>query len=553
MGNMDNNIYTRILLMSANPLNTSRLRLDEEMREIKEGLKRSKQRDRYVINTAEAVQYRDIHRAILDYEPQIIHFSGHGAGEEGLIFASEIGQTKLIDAAALAQLFQLFSTQVECVVLNACYSQYQAEGIAQHINYVVGMSQTIQDRAALEFAVGFYDALGAGKGYKFAYQLGCSLIKIAGIPQELIPQLVTKDNLNALSSSESDGVELADTADTFDIELDTDIYINRPPIEAKCYETILHTGALIRIKAPQKMGKTLLLENLLSYASEQGYKTTKLDLKLADKSVLANLQSFLKWLCVDVSDSLDMEAKLSEHWQDIYGLNKNCTRYFQRYLLTNIENPLVFAIDNFELLFEYPDIFSEFCKLLRSWYETAKQGDKVGNIWKKLRLVVVHSTDAYPSLDTNYSPFNVGLAIDLPEFTSNQVEAVAACYHLNRQVGEQGVNQLMGLVGGHPYLVQQALSSLKNQQTTLKQLLQLAPTEQGIFANHLRQLLWNLQRNPRLKDGYKKVVMAKFPIPVDSEVSFKLQSLGLVKLSGNDCIPSCDLYRQYFSARLVEN
>ncbi len=343
MGNMDNNIYTRILLMSANPLNTSRLRLDEEMREIKEGLKRSKQRDRYVINTAEAVQYRDIHRAILDYEPQIIHFSGHGAGEEGLIFASEIGQTKLIDAAALAQLFQLFSTQVECVVLNACYSQYQAEGIAQHINYVVGMSQTIQDRAALEFAVGFYDALGAGKGYKFAYQLGCSLIKIAGIPQELIPQLVTKDNLNALSSSESDGVELADTADTFDIELDTDIYINRPPIEAKCYETILHTGALIRIKAPQKMGKTLLLENLLSYASEQGYKTTKLDLKLADKSVLANLQSFLKWLCVDVSDSLDMEAKLSEHWQDIYGLNKNCTRYFQRYLLTDIENPLVFA------------------------------------------------------------------------------------------------------------------------------------------------------------------------------------------------------------------
>jgi hypothetical protein len=550
---MDNNIYTRILLMSANPLSTSRLRLDEEMREIKEGLKRSKQRDKYIINTAEAVRYRDIHRAILDYEPQIIHFSGHGAGEKGLIFEDEIGQIKLIDAAALGQLFQLFSEQVECVVLNACYSQYQAEGIAQHINYVVGMSQTIQDKAALEFAIGFYDALGAGKDYKFAYQLGCSLVKIAGIPQELIPQLVTKHNLNVLPSSNADGVELVDADDKFDTELNnTDIYINRPPIEAKCYETILHTGALIRIKAPQKMGKTLLLENLLSYATEQGYKTTKLDLKLADTSVLANLQSFLQWLCVGVSDSLDMEAKLDEHWQDMYGLNKNCTRYFQRYILTNIENPLVFAIDNFELLFEYPDIFSEFCKLLRSWYETAKQGDKVGNIWKKLRLVVVHSTDAYPTLDTNYSPFNVGLAIDLPEFTPNQVEAVARCYYLNGQFGEQGVSQLMELVGGHPYLVQQALSNLKNQQTTLKQLLQLAPTEQGIFANHLRQLLWNLQHNPRLKDAYKKVVMAKFPVPVDSEVSFKLHSLGLVKLSGNDCIPSCNLYRQYFSARLLE-
>jgi AAA-like domain len=359
--------------------------------------------------------------------------------------------------------------------------------------------------------------------------------------------LVTKDDLQAPCESQSE-VELPDTADNFD----TDIYIDRPPIETKCYETILHTGALIRIKAPTKMGKTSLLENLLSYASEQGYQSAKLDLNLADKLVLTNLESFLQWLCADVSDSLDMEAKLSEHWQDMYGLNKNCTRYFQRYLLTSIENPLVLAIDNFELLFEYPDIFSEFSKLLRSWYEKAKQADKIGNIWKKMRLLVVHSTDAYPALDTNYSPFNVGLAVDLPEFTQSQVEAVAACYHLNGKVGEQGVNQLMELVGGHPYLVQQAFSNLKNKQTSLKQLLQLAPTEQGIYANHLRQLLWNLQHNPSLKDAYKKVVMAKFPVPVDSEVSFKLQSLGLVKLSGNECIPSCDLYRQYFCARLVE-
>lgn len=178
----------------------------------------------------------------------------------------------------------------------------------------------------------------------------------------------------------------------------------------------------------------------------------------------------MQWLCVDVAESLDMAAKLDEHWQDMYGLNKNCTRYFQRYLLTNIENPLVFAIDSFELLFEHPDIFSEFCKLLRSWHETAKQGDKIGNIWKKLRLVVVHSTDAYPALDTNHSPFNVGLAVDLPEFTPNQVSSVAAHYRFNGQFGEQQVNQLMEFVGGHPYLVQEALINLKKQQTTLKQL-----------------------------------------------------------------------------------
>ncbi len=183
----------RILILSANPRKTSRLRLDEEMREIKEGLRRAKGRDQYSIDTAEAVRYRDIHRAILDYEPQIIHFSGHGAGEEGLLFEDETGQVKLVDAEAIAGLFELFADQVECVVLNACYSKIQAQEIARHINYVVGMSKAIKDRAAIEFAVGFYDALGAGRSIEFAHKLGCSAIRMAGIAEEhLKPILLEK-------------------------------------------------------------------------------------------------------------------------------------------------------------------------------------------------------------------------------------------------------------------------------------------------------------------------------------------------------------------------
>jgi hypothetical protein len=95
----------KILLMSANPSGTSQLRLDEEMREIKEGLRRAHMRDRFSIDRAEAVRYRDIHRAILDYKPHIIHFSGHGSGEDGLVFEDEPGQIKLVDAEALAGLF----------------------------------------------------------------------------------------------------------------------------------------------------------------------------------------------------------------------------------------------------------------------------------------------------------------------------------------------------------------------------------------------------------------------------------------------------------------
>ncbi|NEP43958.1 MAG: CHAT domain-containing protein, partial [Okeania sp. SIO2H7] len=139
----NNTTYRKILILSANPKSTSSLRLDEEMREIKEGLRRSPSRDLFLIESAEATRYRDIRRAILDYQPNIVHFSGHGAGHDGLVFEDETGSQKLVDTEALAGLFQLFSEQVECVVLNACYSEYQAQEIVKYINYVIGMSQAI--------------------------------------------------------------------------------------------------------------------------------------------------------------------------------------------------------------------------------------------------------------------------------------------------------------------------------------------------------------------------------------------------------------------------
>ena len=89
-------------------------------------------------------------------------------------------------------MFKLFADRVECIVLNACYSEVQAQAISEHINYVVGMSDAMEDRAAIEFAIGFYDALGAGKSYEFAHRLGCAVIRVAGITEHLTPKLLTK-------------------------------------------------------------------------------------------------------------------------------------------------------------------------------------------------------------------------------------------------------------------------------------------------------------------------------------------------------------------------
>jgi TIR domain/CHAT domain len=185
----------KVLILAANPKGTTPLRLNEELRDIAEGLRRAENRDQFSLEQHLAVRSRDIRRALLDYKPQIVHFSGHGAGEEGLVFEDEIGQSKLISSAALAGLFELFAEQIECVVLNGCYSEVQARAIAQHINYVVGMRRAIGDKAAIEFAVGFYDALGAGRSIEFAYKLGCSAIQMAGVEEHLTPVLLPKSEV----------------------------------------------------------------------------------------------------------------------------------------------------------------------------------------------------------------------------------------------------------------------------------------------------------------------------------------------------------------------
>lgn len=182
-----------ILILASSPIDQARLCLDREVREIDEGLRRSQKREQFTLQQKWAVRPDDLRRALLDFHPQIVHFSGHGSGENGLMLENNLGEAQLVPTNALVNLFKLFSDRgVECVVLNACYAEVQAEAISQHINYVVGMSDEISDDAALKFAVGFYDALGAGWSYKDAYDMGCSAIALEGIPEELTPVLKTR-------------------------------------------------------------------------------------------------------------------------------------------------------------------------------------------------------------------------------------------------------------------------------------------------------------------------------------------------------------------------
>jgi hypothetical protein len=200
--NISNTEKVSILFLAADPSDASRLRLGEELREIQEKLQLAKQRERFELHQRMSVRPADISQALLDIQPQIVHFSGHGATTGALCFENQAGQTQPVPPDALAALFEQFTQDISCVILNACYSEVQAKVIAEHIENVVGMNEAIGDKAAIAFAVGFYQALGAGRSIEDAFKLGIVQIRLQGIPDHLIPVLIRRRVSNESSDTE---------------------------------------------------------------------------------------------------------------------------------------------------------------------------------------------------------------------------------------------------------------------------------------------------------------------------------------------------------------
>ncbi len=140
-----------------------------------------------------SVRPSDISQALLDLAPQVVHFSGHGTVDGALCFEDKLGKIHPIKPDALAALFEQFNMQVECVILNACYSESQTNAIAQHIDYVIGMNQAIGDNAAIAFSIGFYQAIGAGRSIEEAYKLGYVQIGLQNSGNHLTPVFIKND------------------------------------------------------------------------------------------------------------------------------------------------------------------------------------------------------------------------------------------------------------------------------------------------------------------------------------------------------------------------
>jgi hypothetical protein len=186
----------KVLFLAANPTSTPRFALDEEMRAIEQKVRAAEHRDALVFQSAWAVRADDLLQLLNQYQPHIVHFSGHGSSQ-GLCVAGDNGQERFVTAAALKSLFTTLKKNIRLVFLNACYSREQAIALVETIDGVIGMKKSIGDNTAIAFASSFYRAVGFGRSLQEAFDQGRTSLLLEGIPEVNIPELLVREGVDA--------------------------------------------------------------------------------------------------------------------------------------------------------------------------------------------------------------------------------------------------------------------------------------------------------------------------------------------------------------------
>lgn len=182
-----------LLFVAANPKEADPLRLGEEVNRIETALERSALREKYILEQKWATKIKDLRQAMLKYNPNIVHFSGHGSTSGKITLEDAEGYGQEVAIEALGNFFALFADRgVNLVLLNACYSEAQAKEIIKHIEYVIGMSDKIPDVASIAFSEAFYDAIGSGESIDFAFKIGVNAIQMHDLEADHIPILLKK-------------------------------------------------------------------------------------------------------------------------------------------------------------------------------------------------------------------------------------------------------------------------------------------------------------------------------------------------------------------------
>jgi hypothetical protein len=306
-------------------------------------------------------------------------------------------------------------------------------------------------------------------------------------------------------------------------------------------------GSTAIVNASRQMGKSSLLLRAHAELKSRNLPSCYLDFRMMDEDSSITLDKLIKELAWAIFVQLKAESGLKpdEVWDVERSTQENISRYLKEALLCHAETPVTIMLDDVDRLFvrSYRD---DFFALIRDWHNR-RTSDKC---WQYLNLVIACETEPHLWLkEINSTPFNIGSQVRLDDFNASEI------WELNRPYGEplsgnDEVEALLELTGGHPFLVRQALFTMSTGDFSLSQLNGVASEEKGPFGDHLRSYSWRLRSEKGLMESLKEILRKG---SCEFETHFlRLRSSGLIKgESASRAQLRCKIYKDYFQRHFL--
>jgi AAA-like domain len=326
------------------------------------------------------------------------------------------------------------------------------------------------------------------------------------------------------------------------VPLESAYYVERP-IDADVHEAVAQRAGLVLVKGARQVGKSSLLARALDRPRRAGARVAFTDVQAMSREDLASAEAFFQALGRSLADQIGLRSSIHAEWNDQDSPNTNFSRYVQRVVLGGTEVPLVWGLDEVDRLVGC-DYAIDVYGLFRSWHNR-RALDPLAP-WRRLTLMLAYATEAHLLMtDLNQSPFNVGVRIAVDDFTREEVMRLHE-RHGSPLVDDVEREQLVALVGGHPFLLQSVLHALKHG-ATLDRVAEQARRGAGPLADHLRRVRLLLEKDAAAKAVMRAILNGK-PCG-DREVFYRLRSAGVLAGDAPDeARPRCGMYAAYLEA-----
>jgi hypothetical protein len=329
------------------------------------------------------------------------------------------------------------------------------------------------------------------------------------------------------------------------VPINSPFYVERPA-DRQFLEAATRSESVILLHGPRQIGKTSLLARGLKSLRQTGRKVVLIDFQAVNSEILQSLKSLYIHLASEIADQLALPDSLQNNWDDRRPANTNFERFLTRTVLSQLQSPLILAMDEVDRLFSHP-YSSELFGMIRSWHN-ARALNSDGP-WSRLTMALVYATEVRLFIvDLNQSPFNIGARVDIEDLQLTDISDLNRRFQRPLKSPDEE-KLLFDLVGGHPFLVRLSFNHLIREKLSIADLEARAIEDSGPYSSHLRHAAGVICSDSSLMNAVQSLVKGTGCPTVES--FFQLRSAGLaIGESARKARFRCKLYARYFGEML---